>query len=105
MFEGNPDFLILVELQRLSRDDLPSTLRLLMSTRTYLECPREGGDMTSFWSRLKYALGKPLSLSKPCSDVTNDLEPPNISKVFEATLENYTTTFNLDEMEPMETMT
>lgn len=61
MFEKNTNFLILVELARLSRDNIPSPLRLLMSTRTYLECPREGNDMTSFWYRLKFALGPPIS--------------------------------------------
>ncbi|KAF4528033.1 hypothetical protein B566_EDAN016423, partial [Ephemera danica] len=61
MFENKPDFLILVELERLHQNDLPSTLRLLMSTRTYLECPHVGSDMTRFWTRLKLALEEPLA--------------------------------------------
>ncbi|KAF4532587.1 hypothetical protein B566_EDAN010048 [Ephemera danica] len=69
MFENNTEFLILVELERLHQDDLPSTLRLLMSTRTYLECPRLGADMTSFWTRLKLGLGQPLAVTQPpCND-------------------------------------
>ncbi|KAF4527535.1 hypothetical protein B566_EDAN016269 [Ephemera danica] len=63
MFEDNPEFLILVELEKLSAKDIPSTLRLMMSTRTYLECPRAGLDMSNFWTRLKLALGKPLRIT------------------------------------------
>ncbi|KAF4528837.1 hypothetical protein B566_EDAN014556, partial [Ephemera danica] len=65
MFENNPDFLILVELEKLHQNDLPSTLRLMMSTRTYLECPSVGSDMTSFWTRFKLALGQPLAVTQP----------------------------------------
>ncbi|KAF4532110.1 hypothetical protein B566_EDAN006204, partial [Ephemera danica] len=53
IFENNPEFLVLIELQRLRQKDLPSTLRLLMCTRTYLECPEEGSEMSGFWKRLK----------------------------------------------------
>ncbi|KAF4527684.1 hypothetical protein B566_EDAN012650, partial [Ephemera danica] len=60
IFEKNPEFLILIELQRVRQKDLPSSLRLLMCTRTYLECPEEGTDMSSFWRRLKKILGEPI---------------------------------------------
>ncbi|KAF4524637.1 hypothetical protein B566_EDAN014269 [Ephemera danica] len=65
IFENNPEFLILIELQRLRQKDLPSTLRLLMCTRTYLECPEEGSDMSSFWRRLAKILGEPII--QPCN--------------------------------------
>ncbi|KAF4525580.1 hypothetical protein B566_EDAN010439 [Ephemera danica] len=59
MFEQQAeDFLVLVELERLPRDKLPSTLRLLMSTRTYLEW---NGEQQVFIQRLSNALGKPLA--------------------------------------------
>ncbi|KAF4532720.1 hypothetical protein B566_EDAN017055 [Ephemera danica] len=74
MFENNPDFLILVELEKLRQKDLPSTLRLLMSTRTYLECPRAGADMTNFWIRLKQALGQPLGMTNRDDCQENDAE-------------------------------
>ncbi|KAF4529224.1 hypothetical protein B566_EDAN017593, partial [Ephemera danica] len=74
MFEDNPDFLILVELEKLLQKDLPSTLRLLMSTRTYLECPHAGADMTNFWIRLKQALGQPLGMTNRDDCQENDAE-------------------------------
>jgi hypothetical protein len=79
MFENNADFLVLVELTRLPRDELPSTLRLLMSTRTYLEWPVQGGevDMNRFWSRLRTALGQPLALIQPRSEEPETLENQN----------------------------
>jgi hypothetical protein len=75
MFEENPDFLILVELEKLQQKDLPSTLRLLMSTRTYLECPRAGLDMSNFWIRLKEALGQPIGIVNQEDRQENDSEP------------------------------
>ncbi|KAF4517567.1 hypothetical protein B566_EDAN005131, partial [Ephemera danica] len=54
LFEKSADFLVLIELQRLSPRQIPSTLRLLMSTRTYLEWPEYVGDLQQFWSRLKH---------------------------------------------------
>ncbi|KAF4523528.1 hypothetical protein B566_EDAN013071 [Ephemera danica] len=45
--------------EKLRQKDLPSSLRLLMCTRTYLECPGEGSDMASFWRRLTKILGEP----------------------------------------------
>ncbi|KAF4529223.1 hypothetical protein B566_EDAN017592 [Ephemera danica] len=74
MFENNPDFLILVELEKLRQKDLPSTLRLLMSTRTYLECPPAGADMSNFWIRLKQALGQPLWITNKDDCQDNDAE-------------------------------
>ncbi|KAF4525886.1 hypothetical protein B566_EDAN015171 [Ephemera danica] len=69
MFENTADFLILVELERLDRKTLPSTLRLLMSTKTYLEWPTEG-NLVHFWRRLKNTLGPPLAITHPklCDD-------------------------------------
>ncbi|KAF4523525.1 hypothetical protein B566_EDAN013067, partial [Ephemera danica] len=52
----SPNF---VSSQKMRPKDLPSTFRLLMSTRTYLECPGEGSDMSSFWRRLTKILGEP----------------------------------------------
>ncbi|KAF4521203.1 hypothetical protein B566_EDAN011488, partial [Ephemera danica] len=65
IFENNPEFLILVELQRLRQKDIPSTLRLLMCTRTYLECPEDESDMSGFWKRLTKILGEPII--QPCN--------------------------------------
>jgi hypothetical protein len=61
MFENTPDFLILVELELVPRNKLPSTLRLLMNTRTHLECTDT--EDRRFWHRLTTALGTPLSVS------------------------------------------
>ncbi|KAF4523725.1 hypothetical protein B566_EDAN011589 [Ephemera danica] len=64
------NFLILLELERVPRNRLPLSLRLLMASRTYLEWPDEGGKHRSigrhaFWRRLKLALGTPLADMQP----------------------------------------
>jgi len=57
LFEGNRDFLILLELERLDPTAAPQHLRYLMDTRTYLEWPANGTDTSSAWRRLKTRLG------------------------------------------------
>nr|CAD7417701.1 unnamed protein product [Timema cristinae] len=63
LFEESREFLILVELQRLNRVELPRHLKYLMDTRTYLEWPSPGDDKGAcdvVWERLKEALGESL---------------------------------------------
>lgn len=57
LFEGNRDFLILLELERLDAKAVPRHLRYLMDTRTYLEWPANGMTTSSAWRRLKTRLG------------------------------------------------
>jgi len=57
LFEGNRDFLILLELERLDSTRVPQHLRYLMDTRTYLEWPANGLETSSAWRRLKARLG------------------------------------------------
>ncbi|KAG8222348.1 hypothetical protein J437_LFUL001335, partial [Ladona fulva] len=91
LFHDSRDFLVLVELNRLDRRDLPRHLRFLMETRTYLEWPsqeknRESSDDTGvelshhssnaiaakiyeqsvnvFWKRLREALGESLYIKE-----------------------------------------
>ena len=61
------NFLLIIELKRLDQESLPSSLRTLMTTRTYLEWPG-GHDLdgsahckcvNNFWRRLKEGLGPP----------------------------------------------
>jgi hypothetical protein len=59
MFQHSFNFLILVELEPIKDADLPSTLRLLMGTRTYLEWSQS--RMNRFWERLEIALGPPIA--------------------------------------------
>jgi hypothetical protein len=50
-----------VELERLERDRVPLSLRMLMATLTYLEWHNESPQQDTFWSRLKLALGSPFA--------------------------------------------
>ncbi|KAF4525776.1 hypothetical protein B566_EDAN002038 [Ephemera danica] len=61
-FDLSPSFLILIELERLTHKELPTNLRLLMGTRTYLEWTTQ--NESRFWERLKLALGTPLRSSQ-----------------------------------------
>ncbi|KAF4525779.1 hypothetical protein B566_EDAN002041 [Ephemera danica] len=67
-FDLSPSFLILIELERLTHKELPTNLRLLMGTRTYLEWTTQ--NESRFWERLKLALGNPIrsSQSEPTQD-------------------------------------
>ncbi|KAF4520264.1 hypothetical protein B566_EDAN010730 [Ephemera danica] len=56
---GASDFLVLLELERLQRERVPLSLRVLLATRTYLEWHQNQPEV--FWSRLKQTLGKPLA--------------------------------------------
>ncbi|KAF4525782.1 hypothetical protein B566_EDAN002044 [Ephemera danica] len=61
-FDLSPSFLVLIELERLTHKELPTNLRLLMGTRTYLEWTAQ--NETRFWERLKLALGIPIRSSQ-----------------------------------------
>lgn len=60
LFEDDREFLVLVELERLDRRELPQHLSYLLDTRTYLEWPEGPGPHPGAWRRLKYALGESL---------------------------------------------
>jgi hypothetical protein len=60
LFADDREFLVLVELKRLDRKELPQHLSYLLDTRTYLEWPEGPGPHPDAWSRLKYALGESL---------------------------------------------
>ncbi|XP_071453194.1 toll-like receptor 2 [Hetaerina americana] len=83
LFNDSREFLVLIELERLDRKNLPRHLRFLMDTRTYLEWPTESHAMVTnielgetvketamggsseqalqvFWKRLREALGDSL---------------------------------------------
>lgn len=64
VFNDQRDFLILVELERLNRRDLPRHLKFLMDTRTYLEWPGEEEDQSAFWRRLGEVLGHSIYTKK-----------------------------------------
>jgi hypothetical protein len=83
MFHDIFNVIILIELERVPSKDLPSTLRLLMATQTYLEC--NVNVMNRFWERLIRALGTPLLLDR------FDHPPEN----------SYTTETNLEETEQL----
>ncbi|XP_063237168.1 uncharacterized protein LOC134539275 [Bacillus rossius redtenbacheri] len=60
LFEESREFLVLIELERLDRSELPRHLKYLMDTRTYLEWPEPGdrtGEVEVVYRRLKEALG------------------------------------------------
>ncbi|KAF4522338.1 hypothetical protein B566_EDAN011058 [Ephemera danica] len=67
---SNSDFLILLMLENLQRDLVPLSLRVLLTTRTYLEWKQKP---EVFWNRLKQILGEPLS--NPVINSQNSLEP------------------------------
>jgi len=58
LFEDDREFLVLVELKRLNRNQLPQHLAYLLDTRTYLEWPEGPGPHPGAWRRLKHALGE-----------------------------------------------
>lgn len=60
MFEENRAYIILIELERIDKKNIPRHLRYLMDTRTYLEWPQEKDDKQKVercWKRLRYAMG------------------------------------------------
>ncbi|XP_067003756.2 toll-like receptor 13 [Anabrus simplex] len=60
MFEENLSYIILIELERLDKKNIPRHLRYLMDTRTYLEWPQDSTDEQKIqrcWNRLRHALG------------------------------------------------
>ena len=65
------DFLVLLELERLQRELVPLSLRVLLATRTYLEWHQNQPEV--FWSRLKQTLGKPLT--RPVQEPEESPEP------------------------------
>ncbi|KAF4520265.1 hypothetical protein B566_EDAN010732, partial [Ephemera danica] len=65
------DFLVLLELERLQRERVSLSLRVLLATRTYLEWNQNKPEV--FWSRLKQTLGKPLA--RPVQETEEPSEP------------------------------
>ena len=63
MVHEDRDLIIIIELEPLNKDRIPSFLKFLMNTRTYLEWPRKNTDQASkelAFGRLRAALGKSL---------------------------------------------
>jgi hypothetical protein len=79
MFETSPEFLILIEVERIIKKDISSALRLLISTKTYLEWPGEGNDLERFWFCLKESLGPPLATTQArVSDIELNISEDDI---------------------------
>ncbi|KAF4520267.1 hypothetical protein B566_EDAN010734 [Ephemera danica] len=68
------DFLVLLELERLQRERVPLSLRVLLATRTYLEWHQNQPEV--FYRRLKQSLGKPLTrpLQQPEVPLSEDVD-------------------------------